>query len=147
MRAQGVYVSRIAGTSVSLVTVAWRGPAPPVPLGADTVKRTCIVSSAQVNLGIGANPGHAAPGAPDEKLAVPVVTPHRVTVPPAPTCISKALPMLFWSPIVPVTDVGAVPPALCAKPLTSMRFASLDGSSSATSVQVEDEPPGLETTR
>jgi len=104
------------------------------------VKRTCIVSHAQVIRGVGVNPGQAAPAASDEKLAVPVIARHCVTAPPAPTCSSIALTIPLPSPMVPLTDVGAVLPALCAKPLTSIRFASRDGSSSATSVQVENEP-------
>jgi hypothetical protein len=49
--------------------------------------------------------------------------------------------------MVPLTAVGKALPVSCAKPLTSMTLVSWDGSSSATSVQVEYEPGACDTAR
>jgi hypothetical protein len=135
---QGVYVSRIAGTSTVVATDACRAPAPPVPVGEFAMNRTCIVSSAQVTTVLAWNPGQAAPGASEEKLTLPLFACHSVTTPPAATWSSIAFTTPDPSPMVPDTDAGGAAVELCAKPLTSIRFASFDGSSSATSVQVEN---------
>ena len=86
------------------------------------------------------NPEQAAPGASDEKLTVPVPARHSVTAPPAPTWSKVALTMPVPSPIVPLTEAGAVALAFCANPLTYTTLASRDGSSIATRVHVDHEP-------
>src|SRR5690242_1845678 len=118
-------------------TAACRALAPPLPLGAFTVKCTCIVSSLQVTFAGPVKLGHAAPGASDTKLAVPEAARHSVTAPPVPTASNNPFTMPLPSPMVPLTDVGGVPLGDAANPLTSTRLVSFDGSSSPTSVHVE----------
>lgn len=98
-------------------------------------------------MAVATNPGHGAPGASDERLAVPVVARHWVTEPPTATCNSIEFTTPVPSPMVPLTDDGTVLPADCAKPLTSTRFASCNGLSKPTTVHVEYEPVARDTAR
>src|SRR5262245_18408625 len=91
--------------------------------------------------------GQAAPGALEEKLAVPVVDRHSVTEPPVPTARSSPFTNPVPSPIVPPSDAGGVAVAFCANPLTSTRLVSFSGSSIPTTVQVEKDPLVLVTAR
>ena len=73
------------------------------------VKCTVIVSSVHVRNGeLGVSPGHAAPGAPETKLAVPLPAECMTTDPPEPTSSINPFTMPVPSPIVPLTNVGGV---------------------------------------
>jgi hypothetical protein len=109
---------------------------PPVAL---TLNVTCIVSIAHVTLGVGVNPGQAAPGASDENETVPEPACHIVTAPPVPTWIRFAFTKPV--PIDPDTVDGAVDDEFWAKPLTSIRLPRCEGSSRAIRVHVDDEFP------
>ena len=105
---QNVYVNRIVGTSTSVAIEAERAPAPPLPLGALTLKRTRMVSSVQVMLPVGAKFGHGVVPGHDEKLTAPPAPFHCVTAPASPTVSSSPLTRPLPSPIVPLTDTGGV---------------------------------------
>ena len=67
-RPQGVYVSRIAGTDISVAIDACRSRLPVADWVALSVKVTCMVSSVQTVAGAGLVFGHEPDGASERKL-------------------------------------------------------------------------------
>src|SRR5689334_10028875 len=110
----------MVGTDTSDAMDACRAPAPPEPLGAEMEKWTCAVSIAHVMFPVGMKFGQGPVDASEEKLTVPVAAYQFVTAPPFPT--ESMRPFTLPSPIVPLSDIGAVAVPDCANPLTSTRL-------------------------
>src|SRR4051812_34681221 len=137
-------VSRVAGTSITVVSEALREP----PFAVDViVNETCIVSRLHVWCAVVATFGHAPPAASEANDAVPLVMRHSVAAPPVPTSRNSPLPMFDAPPMTPCTDVGAVAAVFCAEPPTSTMRVMCEGSSKPRSVHVDQELPARLTTR